>query len=174
MEEMAKKYLIDTEENKAFLKEIQEGLLAFGHKFPSPQGSSYYLGDDGSPWTDRKRETWITCRMAHVYSMGAALGHPGSEGLVDAALKGLTGELHDVENGGWYPGVTAEGEILPDKQCYAHAFVILAASSALLAKRPGAEALLEEALRLFELRFWREQEGLTVDTWNTEFSVLDD
>ncbi|MDO5337139.1 MAG: AGE family epimerase/isomerase [Eubacteriales bacterium] len=174
MEKNRKKYRIDTEENKEFLKEIRENLLAFGHKFPSPQGSSYYLGDDGTPWKERKRETWITCRMAHVYSIGTFLGHEGSKELADAALKGLRGELYDQTNGGWYPGVTAEGAALPDKQCYGHAFVILAASSALLAGRPGARELLEEALELFDLRFWDEKEGLAADTWNTDFSVLDD
>ena len=34
MGEMSKKYLIDTEENRQFLKEINENLLSFGHKFP--------------------------------------------------------------------------------------------------------------------------------------------
>lgn len=33
--------------------------------------------------------------MAHVYSLGLMLGHEGSGELVDAALKGLKGELHD-------------------------------------------------------------------------------
>lgn len=168
------KYMIDKKENKIFLKEIRENLLAFGHRFPSPAGSAYYLGDDGTPWTDRKRETWITCRMAHVYSIGTFLGHAGSKELVDAALKGLRGELHDQTNGGWYPGITAEGKALPDKQCYGHAFVILAASSALLAGINGAQELLEEALEIFDLRFWNEKEGLAVDTWDTAFSVLDD
>lgn len=171
---MEKKYCIDTEENRLFLKEIRENLLAFGHRFPSPGGSAYYLGDDGTPWKERSRETWITCRMAHVYSIGTFLGHEGSGDLADAALKGLLGELHDDANGGWYPGVTAEGRILPGKQCYAHAFVILAASSAMLAGRAGAKELLEEALELFDLRFWDEEQGLSVDTWNTEFTVLDD
>lgn len=112
--------------------------------------------------------------MAHVYSIGCLLGHEGSEKLVDAALKGLNGELKDTENGGWYPGRTPEGGILPDKQCYAHAFVILAATSSMLANRPGAEKLLEEALELYDKRFWNEAEGLSCDTWNTEFTVLDD
>ena len=174
MEKNIKKYMIDTEENKVFLREIRENLLDFGRRFPSPQGSSYYLLDDGTPWKDYKRETWITCRMAHVYSIGALLGYEGSGELTDVALRGLKGELHDKVYGGWYPGVTAEGAILPDKQCYAHAFVILAASSAMLAKREGAKELLEEALELFELRFWDDKEGLAADTWNTEFSVLDD
>ena len=171
---MSKKYQIDTTENKEFLKEMRDELLGFGHRFPSPGGGSYYLGDDGTPWTDRPRETWITCRMAHVYSIGSFLGHEGSEALVDAALKGLHGELRDTQNGGWFAGITADGEPLPNKQCYAHAFVILASASAYLAKRPGAKEILDDALKLYDERFWNEEEGLSCDTWDTEFKVLDD
>ena len=171
---MNRKYQIDTQENRAFLKELRDDLLRFGHRFPSEQGGSYYLGDDGTPWKDRNRETWITCRMCHVYSIGSFLGHEGSEKLVDEALKGLKGELHDEEHGGWFAGRTAEDRIVPNKQCYAHAFVILASCSALLAGREGAKELLKEALELYDLRFWNEEEGLACDTWNTEFTVLDD
>lgn len=169
-----KKYILNTSENIQFLKECCGTLLSFGHRFPSPGGGSYYLGDDGTPWKERPRETWITSRMLHVYSMGCMLGHEGSEALSDAALKGLTGELNDKENGGWYAGLTAEGQPLPTKQCYAHAFVILAASSAVLAKRPGASELLEEAIRIYDKYFWDEKLGLSVDTWNTAFTELDD
>lgn len=170
---MEKKYCIDTTENKEFMKKMTDELLSFGHHFPSPAGSSYYLGDDGTPMMERPRETWITCRMTHVYSMGCMMGHEGSGELADAALRGIRGELHDTKNGGWYPGITKDGEILPDKQCYAHAFVILAATSGILAKREGAKELLDEALALYDQRFWDEKEGLAVDTWNTEFTVLD-
>ena len=171
---MNSKYEINTKENREFLKASCEDLLNFGHRFPSPNGGSYYLGDDGTPWKDRNRETWITCRMAHVYSLGLMLGHEGSGELADAALKGLKGELRDEKNGGWYAGVTPEGDIVPNKQCYAHAFVILAASSALTAGRSGAEELLDEALAVYDQYFWNEEEGLACDTWNTEFTVLDD
>lgn len=168
-----RKYQIDTEENKSFLAEIRQGLFDFGHKFPSEGGSSYYLGDDGTPWKDHCREAYISCRMAHVYSIGAMMGHQGSEALVDAALRGISGELHDKENDGWYAGLTSDGKVLPNKQCYAHAFVILAATSGMLAGRPGAEALLENALEVYDRYFWNEEEGLSRDTWNTEFTVLD-
>ncbi|QFJ55879.1 AGE family epimerase/isomerase [Pseudobutyrivibrio xylanivorans] len=169
-----KKYILNTSENIQFLKECCGTLLSFGHKFPAPGGGSYYLGDDGTPWKDRPRETWITSRMLHVYSIGCMLGHDGSEALADAALKGLTGELHDMENGGWYAGLASDGKPLPTKQCYAHAFVILAASSAVLANRPDATELLEEAIRIYDKYFWDEELGLSVDTWNTEFTELDD
>ena len=174
MSEPNQKYQIDTAENRKFLEEMRDDLLRFGHSFPSPGGSSYYLGDDGTPWKDRDRETWITSRMVHSYCLGSFLGHEGSEALVDAGLKGLKGELHDDENGGWYAGLREDGSILPNKQCYAHAFVILAASSAVLAGRPGAGELLEDALKAYDLHFWNEEEGLSCDTWNTEFTVLDD
>ena len=67
------KYELNSAENKAFVREIRNNLLSFGHRFPSPGGGSYYLGDDGTPWKDRPRETWITSRMRHVYSLGTSL-----------------------------------------------------------------------------------------------------
>ncbi len=107
-----KKYEIDTVENKEFLRELRDSLFNFGHRFPSPEGGAYYLGDDGT--------------------------------------------------------------ILPTKQCYAHAFVILASSSAYLAKREGAEELLKEAIEVYDKYFWNEEEGLAADTWDTEFKNLSD
>ncbi|MCR5475032.1 MAG: AGE family epimerase/isomerase [Lachnospiraceae bacterium] len=169
-----KKYEIDTSENREFLKILRDDLLSFGHGSVSPEGGAYYLGDDGTPWKDRPRETWITCRMAHVYSMGELLGHKGSRQLVEGALKGLCGELRDDVNGGWYAGIDPDGSIIPDKQCYAHAFVILASCSASLIHSDSAEKLLKEALDTYDRYFWDEEEGLAADTWNTEFTVLSD
>lgn len=170
---MDNKFILDSEENKEYMQSLCEELLAFGHKFPSPGGGSYYLGDDGTPWTDRPRETWITCRMTHVYSIGKMLGHAGSDELAAAGIKGLLGELKDNTNGGWYAGVTADNKPLPNKACYAHAFVILAGTSGVLAGIDGADELLKEALKVYDDKFWDEEEGLAVDTWDTDFKVLD-
>lgn len=90
------KYTIDTPENRQFLSEIRDTLFSFGRHFPSPGGGSYYLGDDGTPLKDRPRETWITSRMAHVYSIASLLEPASDYGLLaDAALQGLCGELHE-------------------------------------------------------------------------------
>ena len=161
---MDTKYLLNSTENKDFLKSLREELLVFGRRFPSEGGSSYYLGDDGTPWTDRPRETWITCRMAHVYSIGKMLGYDGCGELAAKAIKGISNELYDAKSSGWYAGLRADGEILPDKQCYAHAFVILAATSAYLADIEGAKDLLDKALKVYDDKFWDEKEGLAVDT----------
>ena len=169
-----KKYEYGTKENQSFLKENRDLLLKFGHKFPSPKGSSYYLGDDGSPCLNKSRETWITSRMAHVYSIGSFLGHEDSFYLAGRAIYGLINELEDKKYGGWYGGLSATGEVLPFKQCYAHAFVILAASSGVLAKIEGAEELLDRALSIHDKYFWDEDFGLAYDTWDTEFTKLDD
>ena len=171
---MNNKYNIDTQENREFLRNNAQALLDFGRRFPSPGGGSYYLGDDGTPWTDRNRETWITCRMAHVYSIGAMMGDAGSKELAAAAIKGLMGELKDSKNGGWYAGLTRDNEIVPMKQCYAHAFVILASTSGVIAGIEGAAELLREALAVYDKYFWDDKAGLAVDTWNTEFTELDD
>lgn len=169
---MDKKYQLNSIENIEFQKSLREELLMFGKKFPSEGGSSYYLGDDGTPWMDRPRETWITCRMAHVYSIGKMLGYDGCAELAAKAIKGISNELYDKKSSGWYAGLSANGEILPDKQCYAHAFVILAGTSAYLADIDGAKELLDKALEVFDDKFYNEKEGLAVDTWNTEFTEL--
>ncbi len=170
---MEQNYQLNTKENRAFLTRVRQTLLEFGRRFPSPGGGSYYLGDDGAPWPEKGRETWITSRMAHVYSIGSMLGDAQAGPLADAAVRGLRGELHDSVHGGWYAGLNQDGSVMPTKQCYAHAFVILAASSALLAGRPGAKELLDDALAVYDLRFWDESEGLSRDTWDTDFAVLD-
>lgn len=166
-------YTYGTAENAQFLAEQRDALFNFGTRFPSEEGSSYWLGDDGTPWVGRDRATWITCRMTHVYALAAFTGFEGAEKLVDAGLKGLLGQLHDDDNDGWYPAVSAQGEPAADKQCYAHAFVLLAASSALALGRPGAKELLEKAQNVFLERFWDDGAGLSVDTWNTAFTQLD-
>lgn len=170
---MDRKYLYGTEENKAFLAELRADLIRFGRRFPSAGGSAYHLGDDGTPWPEYDRMCYVTCRMAHVYAVGSMMGFEGCEELVDAAVKGLSGELQDEEHGGWFTGLTKDNEPLPDKMCYAHAFVILAASSACLIRRPGSRELLTRALREYDKYFWNEEEGLSCDFWDTAFEKRD-
>lgn len=170
---MDKKYLLDTEENKKFLEEIRKDLLEFGCQFPAVDGTCYYLGDDGTPWKEYNRETYATSRMVHVYTLGKYMGYKGSDELIDLAVKGLMGSARDKKNGGWYSSLTSDGGHTENKLCYAHAFVILAGSGAVLAGHSKGKELLENALEIYDRYFWNEEAGMSCDTWNTEFTVMD-
>ncbi len=166
------KYQIDTQENRDWLAEDRDTLWRFGVRFPAPGGSAYYLGDDGTPMKERARECYETARMAHSYSLAYLYGVEGAGELADAALRGLAGEMHDQNADGWYAGIFEDGSVLEGKLCYAHAFVILAATSGVLAGREGAEELLEHALQVYDRFFWNEEEGLAADNWDTGFTKL--
>ena len=112
--------------------------------------------------------------MTHVNSLAALLGVPGTAELADAGLAGLTDVLSDRRNGGWYPAVSAGGSPEAGKACYDHAFVVLAASSATVAGRPGGRDLLDRALDTLVTRFWDDDQGMFADEWDTEWLHLDD
>jgi len=150
-----------------------EDLLSFGRCTPYPGGGAAWLDDDGAPLLDRGRETWIACRTVHVYAIGTLLGIPGARPVAEAALAGLTGPLHDDERGGWYSALAADGTPAPEKSAYAHAFVVLAGASASVAGLAGGSALLADALAVSERRFWDEDAGRVVDTWDLAFENLD-
>lgn len=150
-------------------------LLAFGRRTPSPGGGAYWLDDRGIPLPDKGIHTWITARTVHVYSLGHLMGIPGCTPIAQTALDGLTGPLHDEEYGGWLASVGPDGTDGTDgtKEAYAHAFVLLAATSAVTAGLDGADALLREAGDILLERFWDDDRGLSVDAWNRDFSTLD-
>ena len=163
--------IIDRSTHRAWLLAHFEHLLDFGRRTPVEGGGAAWLNDDGAPIAEEGAQTWITCRTVHTYSLGALLGLPGARPIAQAALDGLTGRMRDAE--GWHGQV---GGVVPEpavKAAYQHAFVVLAASSGVLAGLDGAEQLLADALQVMEERFWDEDHGLVVDTWNADFTELD-
>ena len=78
----------------------------------------------------------VTFHLDHL------LGRSGDAELVDLGLASLDRDFGDTEHGGWFPRRDAEGRPAETKTAYEHAFVLLAASSATIAGRPGAEDLL--------------------------------
>ncbi|WP_307815590.1 AGE family epimerase/isomerase [Myceligenerans indicum] len=162
--------------HRSWLDAESRRLLSFGLGAGLPGGGAAYLDDAGDPDPARGVQTWITCRTVHVYSLGTLLGIPGCAPVADAALAGLTGPLRDTGDGGWFHALDADG--VPDtaagKSCYDHAFVMLAASSAALAGRPGGVELLAEATRVYLEKFWDDDAGRPVDTWDAAFTRCDD
>jgi sulfoquinovose isomerase len=148
-------------------------LLDFGRRFPTARGSAW-LSDDGSPDPTRPTFTYITARMTHVYCLGSLLGRAQDR---DLALDGLTalvdGPLRDRRHGGWFASIDADGRVDANKECYTHAFVVLAASSAVAAGLPGARTLLDEALETWLAQFFVPTDGMFLDAWDADFSRPD-
>ena len=145
---------IDRPTHRRWLDDHARDLLTFGESFASPTGGAGWLDDDGSLDASQPVFTWITCRMAHVYGLGSLLGVPGSTPRAQAALDALRGRLHDDDHGGWYASIAADGVVDATKSAYAHAFVVLAASTGVAAGLVGAAELLEDALAVLDERFF--------------------
>ena len=120
---------------------------------------------------DRPVHTWITSRTVHVHGIGALLGVDGAASTAAGALDGLRGVLRDPGHGGWFGGVGPGGEPDEAKSCYAHAFVMLAGSTAVVAGLPGADDVLAEATQVFEEHFWDDDLGRVVDEWDRAWTT---
>ncbi|MCG6568782.1 AGE family epimerase/isomerase [Tessaracoccus sp. ZS01] len=155
--------------HRAWLQQETERLLAFGAAAPVAGQGAAYLDARGVPDPTRPIETWVTCRMVHVYSLGHLMGVPGSRPLAIRAMSGLTDALHDERHGGWFHTSARDG----GKQAYDHAFVVLAGSSATVAGLPGGRELLDDALAVLDERFWDEAHGMVADAAEPDWSSVD-
>ncbi|MDH1262644.1 AGE family epimerase/isomerase [Pseudomonas sp. GD03944] len=129
-------------------------LLPFARASRVEQGFAA-LEADGTLPPGAVAELIHTTRMTHCFALAHIQGIPGYAALVDHGITALQGALRDAEFDGWFADATCSG----DKSAYLHAFVALAASSAKVAGRPGAQALLDEAIAILDARFWSEEEG---------------
>jgi mannose/cellobiose epimerase-like protein (N-acyl-D-glucosamine 2-epimerase family) len=157
-------------------------LLRFAARSVVPDGFGW-LDEDGEVAADHPTELWITCRMTHVAALGALAGESPVEGGPDIAeLQRLAahgvdalraGSLRDAQHGGWRAAVRDGVTVNGSKQAYGHAFVVLAASSAVAAGIGAASELLDDALAISEARFWDDEQGLSVDAWDEQWEHCD-
>ena len=130
---------------RRFFDEEARRLLRFGGRSRVPGGFGW-LADDGAVDASRGIHLWITGRMTHCFALGHLLGDPAAPAAPEdtdgfgLAAHGvvalLDGPLHDRTAGAWRSQVTHEGAPVAGRLVsYDHSFVILAAASALLARR---------------------------------------
>jgi sulfoquinovose isomerase len=146
-------------------------LLAFA-RGSRVDGGFGWLDTGGALEPDRPLQLWITARMTHVFALGDLLGQPGCGPLADHGLHALREQFADREHGGWFPEVGADGP-RGDKDAYPHSFVLLAAASGAMAGREPAAALLDDAARVVEQRFWSEEEGACLESWDGAWTTTE-
>ncbi|MEO7589215.1 MAG: AGE family epimerase/isomerase [Arachnia sp.] len=147
-------------------------------------GGFGYLDDAGRLDPSEPMPLYVVCRMTHVFSLGLLADEPPADGgpdrselapLAEHGVRALTqGPLHDARSGGWFAAIEPDGSPDGAKAAYAHAFVVLAATSALVAGVPGAQHLLDMALDVMESHFWDEETGTVVEQWDSAWTTLDD
>ncbi len=134
--------------HRRFLSEEARRLTALTATARVPGGFGWL--DETCLVTPGDVHLWITARMTHVAGL-ALLAQSDATTDVEAVLAHgvgalLDGPLHDQEFGGWFARAGRPTASRPDKQAYDHAFVVLAASTAVAAGAARSDVLLERAL----------------------------
>lgn len=164
-----------TPDERKWLVTQTDNLVEFARAAAHPDGGFGWLDETGTLDPSHAIDLWITCRMTHVFALSVLRGDESSRPLLEHGVAALTGLLHDDTHGGWFAAVDplTGSPVNTAKEAYGHAFVVLAAASASAAGAPGARDLLDRALGVVETRFWRERDGLVVDTISRDFAQVD-
>lgn len=142
-------------------------LLDFAERSWLDEGGFGWLLADGRTDPVKPPELWINARMTYVFSLATLLGDDRSE-VAAHGVEALATLFHDDADGGWFAAPNGS-----TKGCYEHAFVVLAACTAVAAGIDGARPLLDEALTVHGERFWDEAAGRCVEEWSSDWSILD-
>ena len=136
-----------------------------------PQGGFFTLDDAGAPLVSvTERPLHQTSRMAHCAAIGALLGRPGAEDLLDHAMATLWRRYRDPSHGGYFWSFDADGPRERQKLAYGHAFVLLAASSAKCAGHPQADRLLADIAEVLAARFWEARHGASAEEFEQDWT----
>jgi mannose/cellobiose epimerase-like protein (N-acyl-D-glucosamine 2-epimerase family) len=131
------------------------------------------LQADGSVSEKLGLETWINARMAYCFGLEVLAGNEKFRDKAELACHALTKMLKDKAHGGWVEAAGPEDISNPNKAGYAHAFVLLAASTLDAAKIAGAANLLRESIDVIEKHYWSEEEGACFESYNQDWSNLE-
>lgn len=143
-------------------------LLSFAKASRLPDGFGN-LDANGRLLPGATAETMNTARMTHCFALAHIQGVPGYLAYAEHGVAALAGAMRDATYGGWFahPG----GQDDSGKSAYLHAFVALAASSAVVAGAAAAKDLLADAIRVIEEHFWSEGEGALRETFSRAWQL---
>jgi mannose/cellobiose epimerase-like protein (N-acyl-D-glucosamine 2-epimerase family) len=179
-------------------------LLEFFAPTVDADGHFCELDDDarplrhGAPPSSAPQQNLLTVtRAIHCYAAGELLGIPGCAPIVDRGLGALWDEHRDLDAGGYVsaiPRAAGGGDATlargagggdttlargagggdTTKAAYGHAFVLLAATSALAAGHRQARAVLDDVLAVIDAHFWSEAEGACREAFDRSWRPIEE
>ncbi|OUI81473.1 sugar isomerase [Gluconobacter sp. DsW_056] len=152
--------------HRAWLEMQGRRLLDFS-KGGCVNGGFAGLDLEGTLPENAKPEATLTARCVHAYALAELQGLPGSAPLVAHGIHALRTHFRDDDHGGWQHFADKDND---RKQAYLHAFVALAASSAVLIGAEGAGELLKDATHQIDTHFWSEDEGVMRESFAPDWS----
>lgn len=159
---------IESPSHHRWLEAEADRLLTFHerHAFDAPNGF-LTLDRNGFPDKEAPKDLYATARLVHSFSLAHLCGRPGAEAIAEHGVKAMLTVFLDQVNDGWYSSLAPNDLPLNDrKEAYTHAFVLLAASSALQAGIERGDELFALARGVLDDHFWRDGEGVVVDSWD--------
>jgi len=162
--------------SKTFLSEHIQKTLDFyaPNVLDETGGFIQHFRDDGSIYDVKTRHLVSSTRFVFNYAM--AEQHTADKDYKDWVRHGLRylEEVHFQPETGGYAWLIENGEVADaTNHCYGLAFVIVAASTALLAGVEEGRVTLDKAWDLMEAHFWDAKYGLYCDEANVNFTVID-
>jgi sulfoquinovose isomerase len=161
--------------HRSWLAGQAQDLLTFFLPTLDPTGRFIELDDDGRALTDggEPQRLLTVARAVHCYSLGELLGTPGCHAIAARGLETLWVDHRDAATGGYLSTIGRDGPPETAKAAYDHAFVLLAASSAMEAGHDGARALWDDVLEVIEEHFWSDEEGAAREAFDRDWHELE-
>src|SRR5882757_3559278 len=107
--------------HRRWLLDQANGLFDFfQYRAVNPKGGFFDMDDAGKPLdaVNPVRGIHSTARMVHCFSIGALLGRPGSEEIVDHGMNYLWHQHRDKRHGGYLWSINNDGPVDASKQGY--------------------------------------------------------
>ena len=159
--------------HRAWLAQRADDLFTLFERSPHPRGGFCDLDRAGEPLADNPaRPIHTTARMAHCFAIGTLLGRPGAPEILDNAMQFLWTRHRDATRGGYFWSVDDTAPVDRNKQAYGHAFVLLAASSAMTVGHPLAAPMLADISEILDTRFWEPRHGASAEEFGPDWTPV--
>ena len=160
-----------------FLQQHMRQILEFYYpRCINPAGGYFNEYRDDGRITDRSTQHLVsTTRFIFNFATAAVLF--SDESMKDAAAHGVDflDRVHrDTQHGGYFWTLDGHKPNDDSKQCYGHAFVLLAYAAASKAGVIGAQEKIAETWSLLEQRFWLPDHRMYAEEFRRDWSPLSD